>query len=274
MKKCIVILLALAFVVSMAGSALAESKLEKILASGKITLATSPDYAPYEFIDPTKTGPDMYVGADLALGRYIAEALGVELVIEAMDFSAVQGAVTTGKVDVAISGFAYTNERAESMGLSIFFNFDRDENQQGLLVRKEGIDNYATLEDFAGKKVAAQNASLQLNLLTEYIPDAKVELITNLNDAIMMLITGKVDAVGVSKDNGVAFAANYSEIVMSNVYYERQDEGNVLAVTKGEDDLLEKLNEILAEVNELGLYETWKEEAVALAGSLGLDTEE
>ena len=274
MKRFFVVCLALALAITLAFGALAESKLEKILASGKITMATSPDFAPSEFIDPGKTGQEMYVGCDIELGKYIAEKLGVELVIEAMDFSAVQGAVTTGKVDMAISGFAYTDERAESMGLSIFFNFDPEENQQGLLVRKEDVEKYVTLEDFAGKKVAAQNASLQLNLLTKYIPDAKVELITNLNDAIMMLITGKVDAVGVSKDNGDSFAANYDQIIMSNVYYDHQDEGNVLAVTKGEDDLLEKINGILAEVNEQGLYEVWKQEAVALAKSLGLDTEE
>ena len=55
------------------------NKLEKILAEGKITMATSPDFAPMEFMDPTKTGQEAYVGSDVQLGRYIAEKLGVQI---------------------------------------------------------------------------------------------------------------------------------------------------------------------------------------------------
>ena len=29
---------------------------------GKLTVAVSPDFAPMEFVDPTKAGQDMYVG--------------------------------------------------------------------------------------------------------------------------------------------------------------------------------------------------------------------
>ena len=56
--------------------------------AGKIVVCTSPDYAPYEFEDPTKEGQDKYVGADMELARYIADKLGVELEITAMDFDA------------------------------------------------------------------------------------------------------------------------------------------------------------------------------------------
>ena len=271
MKKLLTIALALTMALSLASGALAENKLDKIKESGKITMATSPDFAPSEFIDPSKTGQDMYVGSDIELAKYIAEKLGVELVIEAMDFSAVQGAVTTGKVDMGISGFAYTEERAESMGLSIFYNIDDDTEQQGLLVRTDEADQYKAVEDFAGKKIAAQNASLQYNLVTTHIENPKLEPISSLNDAIMMLITGKVDAVASAKDSGVAFAENYPEITMSEFYFAHFDEGNVLAVTKGEDELLSAINEILEEVNELGLYQQWKADATELAKSLGIE---
>ncbi len=274
MKKILAAVLSLMVLVSLGSGALAENKLEKILAAGKITVATSPDFAPMEFVDPSKTGQESYVGCDLALARYIAEKLGVELVIEAMEFSAVQGAITTGKVDLAISGFAYTPERAESMELSDPYNVeerDAETYQQGILIKKADFDTYKTFADFAGKKVAAQNASLQYNLLTSQIPDAKPEIITSLNDAVLMLITGKVDAVAASRENGEAFAANYPDLCMSQVVFDQYSEGNVVAVTKGETALMEKINEIIAEVNELNLFPQWKEEATALATSLGED---
>jgi polar amino acid transport system substrate-binding protein len=236
-------------------------------------MATSPDFAPMEFIDLSKTGQDSYVGSDIELGKYIADKLGVELVIEAMDFSACQAAVTSGNVDISISGFAKTEERAENMALSEFYNVeDRDGKGQGILVLKENADKYKIASDFSGKVVAAQNGSLQNQLATTQLPeDVKFESITNLNDGVMMLVTGKVDAIAVSSDNGEAFANNYGEIVMSDFYFDYIGEGNVVAVTKGEDELLNEINKIIKEVNEKGLYQQWKTESISLANELGVD---
>jgi len=270
MKKMIGIALVTVILVTMClGQALAENRLEKILAAGKLVMATSPDFAPSEFIDPTKTGQDAIVGSDIELGKYIAEKLSVELVIEAMDFAAVQAAVAQGKVDIGISGFAYTETRAEAMELSIYFNMD-DDDGQGLLVLAEQADQYTKAEDFAGKKVAVQNASLQYNLLVEQLPDAIPELVTLVSDGVMMLITGKVDAVGVAKTNGQGFVDNYPSITLCAFFYDFEAEGNVLAVPKGEVELMAAINEILVEVNEAGLYKEWREAAVALAKELGV----
>ena len=53
--------------------------LGKVLAAGKITMGTSPDFAPWEFKD-VSSGTTEYVGADVELAKYIAEKLGVSLV--------------------------------------------------------------------------------------------------------------------------------------------------------------------------------------------------
>ena len=58
MKKFIATLLAAALTLTMCASALAESRLDKILEAGEIHMATSPDFAPSEFIDDSKTGQD------------------------------------------------------------------------------------------------------------------------------------------------------------------------------------------------------------------------
>lgn len=248
-----------------------ENRLEKIKKAGEIVMVTSPDFAPLEFED-ISSGETVYVGADIELGKYIAEKLGVNFKLEPMDFDASQTAVSTGTADMVIAGLSYTDDRAESMQLSDFFNKAGD-GGQGILVLKDKLDQYNTAEDFKGKKVAAQNASLQFNLVTAQLPDAKIELVTSLNDAVLMLTSGKVDAVASAVSNGEMLLNNYEEIAFSNFYFEIEEEGNVLGVPKGETELIEAINEILAEVNEQGLYEQWLEEAKALAKSLGLETE-
>lgn len=245
--------------------------LGKVLAAGKITMGTSPDFAPWEFKD-VSSGTTEYVGADIELAKYIAERLGVELEIKPMEFSAIQQAVASGNIDMGISGFAYTDERAEAMGLSEHYNVNSKKGQ-GLLVKKELASQYNTAESFAGKKVATQNATLQNKLATEQLPsDVQIQLVTNVTDGVMMLTTGKVDAVAVSGDNGESLAKTYDDIAMADFMFDYTNDGNVVAVKKGDDDLLNAINEVIVEVNEKDLYEQWKDEATALADKLGVET--
>ena len=90
------------------------NRLNDILERGYIEIATEPYFAPNEFIDPTKSGDEAYVGSDIELANYIGESLGVEVRIKPMDFTSVLGSITTGKYDLAISALAYTPARAET----------------------------------------------------------------------------------------------------------------------------------------------------------------
>ena len=275
MKKALAIIMAAAMAMTaLTGCSGSKSKLEAIKEAGVIKMATSPDFAPMEFENIKADGTKEYVGSDIELGKYIAEKLGVKLQIEAMDFTAVQAAVTTGTVDMAISGFAKTAEREESMELSIGYNTDSDDVGQGILISKDKAAELTTAESFAGLKVGAQNGSLQHNLVKEQLPaDVQVELIGSLNDGVLMLTTGKIDALAVSGENGVLYAGNYDNIVMSDFFFDYTSEGNVVACQKGQTELMEAINNIIKEVNEQKLYSQWTDEATALAESLGIDVE-
>lgn len=274
-KKLMSTLLGATLLIGMLGGCgSSQSRLDQIKEAGVLTMATSPDFAPLEFED-ISSGETKYVGSDIELGKYIAEQLGVELEIQAMDFSAVQAAVTSGQADIAIAGFAKTEDRAESMELSDFFGMEESDGEgQGLLVPADQVDNYTSAEDFSGKLIGAQNGSLQYNLVTSQLPDAEIELISSLNDGLLMLQTGKIDALAVSGDNGEMFELNYDSVAMSGFYFDYQSEGNVVAAKKGETELMEAINEIIADVNEQGLYLQWKEEATELAKSLGIEVDE
>ncbi len=255
-----------------------ENKLEEILAKGTLVLATSPDYAPMEFIDINKTGQEQYVGSDIELAKYIAEQLGVELEIKAMDFSTVLAAVDLGQADIAISGFGWREDRDESFELSIGYNKTGESACQGLMVKADKVDQYKTLEDFAGLKIVAQPGSLQEGYVNDQIADADLQLVADLTTAVLMLKADKVEAFACSCDQMDAYAKANPEIARSTVEFdttlESLHDGNVLAVKKGEVELIEKINEILTKVNDEAMYEAWSKDAKALAATLGLEFED
>ena len=121
--------------------------LEKIKADGVLTVALSPDFSPMEFVDSSKTGQDQYVGFDITLAKYIAENLGVELVIEPMGFDASQTAVYTGSVPMSISGYSWTEERGENYEISDYYYAGDNETEQVILIKKTDADKYTSAED-------------------------------------------------------------------------------------------------------------------------------
>ena len=246
--------------------------LDKILAAGVITCATSPDFAPNEFID-ISSGETKYVGCDMDIAQYIADSLGVKLEIVPMKFDAIKAAVTTGQVDMAIAGLAYTEDRAKNMQLSDLFGNTAADEGQGIIVLKENADKLKTADDFTGKTVLAQNGSVQLDLTSVQLPKATCTPITDVNNGVMEVITGQAD--GITLDLAVAevLIAIHKELAISDFQFEYESKGNVIGCTKGETKLVNALNMVVKEVNEKGLYKQWKDKAVELAKSLGVEVD-
>ena len=171
---------------------------------GKLTVAVSPDFAPMEFVDPTKAGQDMYVGFDLTLAKYIADELGLELMIMPMSFEACQTAVYTGMVDISISGYSWSEKREANYNLSGYYYAGDNENEQVLITLKANGDKFATAESLKGAKVGAQNASLQQALVEAQLPDSELILNTDLGTLVLQLKSGEIDALAVADGNGDA----------------------------------------------------------------------
>ena len=242
--------------------------LAEVKTNGVLKVAVSPDFAPMEFVDASKSEQEQYVGFDIKLAQYIAAELGVELYIDAMDFSSCQAAVSMGTADISISGYAYTEDRAENYTLSNSYYAD-DNNQQGILILADHADELQTAEDFSGKTISAQNGSLQWNLLTDQLPEATANPIVDLNTAVLEVINGKVDGLCVAVTNGESYIANYPSLTLSGFQFNVTSDGNVILIPKGETELADAINTILAKAEAAGLYQQWYQEAVDLAASLG-----
>ena len=249
------------------------NRLEKIQAAGKITFAVSPDFAPYEFLDLTDPSHSV-VGAEVTLAKYIADELGVELVIEQMDFATCQASVAMGKMDFTMSGYAPTAERAENMGCSTYYNFvpvDESDSKQGVLVSIAAAEKCRTADDFKGMKLAVQNGSLQMNLATTQLTDVTLEPISNINDGILMLLNGKVDGVVSSTDTGLEYVKNYpDEIAVAPFRFAFKADGNIALVNKDEPELLAAINAAIEKATEENVLPKMYDEAKALCDKLGL----
>ena len=288
MKKMISMLLALVMALSLVacgaqpttndnddtasgGDSAAEpaNALEKIKADGVLTVALSPDFSPMEFVDSSKTGQDQYVGFDVTLAKYIAENLGVELVIEPMSFDASQTAVYTGAVPMSISGYSWTEERAANYELSDYYYAGDNETRQALLIRKDDADKYSSPEALAGQDVGAQNASLQMQLVTEQLSGANPVAIGDITVGVMELKSGNIEALAVAYGNAEMIVDANPELTICTWEFDVKAEysANVIMMGKGETELLDAVNALLAQAKENNLYDGWYKDAVELGKS-------
>lgn len=267
MKKFIAMLLALTIILSMTACTAGSGGDEvKTVTPGKLTVALSPDFAPMEFVDPTKEGQDKYVGFDVSLAKFIAEQMGLELVIMPMSFDACQTAVYAGTVDMSISGFSWTEDRAQNYNISDYYHAGDNEDEQVLITLAANGDKFASAEALAGAKIGAQNASLQQSLVEEQLADSELILFTDLGTAVLQLKSGDFDCIAVAKGNGDAIIAANPEVAMSgfNFFVDEKYTGNVILLQKGNDALTEQVNNILKKAEMY--YETWYADAKATAG--------
>ena len=239
------------------------------VSAGSLTVAISPDFAPMEFVDVSKSGQDQYVGFDVTLAKYIAEEMGLKLVIKPMSFDACQAAVQTGSVDMSISGYSWTPERNENFNLSDYYYAGENETEQTIITVKANEGKWTQAEDFAGLTVGAQTASLQMSLCTSQLPESTViKEFSDIGTAVESLRNGNIDALAVAKGNGDAIIANNDALAFTGFEFvvSEEAENNVILLRKGSDDLTAKVNEILAKAYAGGLYGPWYEEAKELAG--------
>ena len=272
MKKVLCVALAALMLASLASAAFAASdtpKVDAIKKAGVLTVALSPDFSPMEFVDSSKSGQDQYVGFDVTLAKYIAEYLGVELEIQAMSFDACQTAVALGAVDMSISGYSWTETRAENFELSDYYYAGDNETEQVLLIRAEDAEKFTSAEDFDGMIVGAQNASLQMQLVTEQLPNATPYTIGEIGVGVLELQHGNIDALAVADGNGTQIIANNPDLVKCSWEFEvaEEYEANVIMMHKGDTDLLAVVNEALAAAYEGGMYGPWYEEALEIAAA-------
>ncbi|NLY68059.1 MAG: transporter substrate-binding domain-containing protein [Tissierellia bacterium] len=230
--------------------------LEGIKKKGKIIVGTSADYPPFE-THALVDGEDQIVGFDIEIAKYIADELGVELELVDMDFDKLLGGLETGMLDMVIAGMNPTPEREKEANFTdIYF-----ETTHSVLIHKDSASEITSPEDLKGKSIGVQIGTTQEEV-AKTIENAEV-LSLNLNaDIVMNLKTKKIDCAVMEKVVAESFAkANDDLMVVEGITLDSGAEGVAIAVKKGNDELTEKLNEILADAKAKGLIDKWFVEA-------------
>lgn len=276
MKKMISLLMAIVMILCLTAcgtKAEPKDRLEAIKERGYIEVTTEPYFAPYEFIDTSKTGDEQYVGMDMEIARYIADKIGVELKIVPLEFSAVQAGVIDGKYDLAISAIAYSPARAENMAMSKGYFFE--DNDYGFLVREEDVDKYTSIEDAKNAVIVTQSGSVQEALYNENIGSCKeFKLVSAMTDGYLAVAEGKADICVCSLGSAQLYADANGGLAITSFRFDVDPEMNSTRVTackEGTESLMAVVNECIDELLAEGSMVKWYEEYAEYAKTLGIE---
>ncbi len=225
---------------------------------GKLTIATSPDFAPYEFYHINNGTPELS-GFDVALGKRIADDLGLEVQFVPMDFDGILMELQSGNVDLGISGFSPSPERAETFDFSDLYYM----GGQSFVIRKADHDKYTDYAAFDGLPVGAQNGSIQMDLAKENTPNANIIGLAKVTDIVSELVSGKLEGGFIETAVAEQYIKNYPELEIAwDVPYDTQ--GSAIALKKG-SDLLPAVNAVINNALSDGSMDQYITEAQELA---------
>lgn len=214
------------------------------LTPGVLTVATSPDFAPYEFYVVDENGEYQLAGFDMALAQYIADYLGLQLEVIPMDFDGTLAELAAKTVDLGMAGYSPDPARMDKMDFSDLYY----EGGQAFVTVKDKADMFTSLEDTnkAELTIGAQNGSIQMDLANENSSEADIVALTKVTDIIAELIAGKLDGAYIETVVAETYAINYPELaIVLDVPYE-DAEGSAVGVSKGNTALLEGVNAAIA----------------------------
>lgn len=220
---------------------------EEIKESGKLVVATSPDFPPFEFLQDGKA-----VGWDMDIAKIFADKLGVELEILSTEFDSVLSNVQTAKAHIGMAGISYSPARDKDVDFTdpVF-----DSTQVIMVKQGSSIKSGA---DLAGKVVGAQAgtvgfaiAKMDENWPTEIGAPASARSYTSGAIAVQDLEAGRIDAVILDILPATQIAANYNDIVILKDVPVFQD-AYCFAVGEGNKALVDYLNVIIAEMKSDG----------------------
>lgn len=221
--------------------------LATIKSNKKVIVGLSADYAPYEF-HTMVDGKDETVGFDVDLAKEIAKDMGVELELKEMDFEALIGALKAGQIDMIISGMNPDDERRKEIDFSDIYY----EAQHGVIVNAADKDKFKIAEDLNGKKIGAQLGSTQQKIAEEKVTGATLTLLANVNNLILELKSGKVEAIITEEPVAKIAIKNNPDMALSAIVFKDETGGNAVGLKKDSPELVAQINKTIKKLKDSG----------------------
>ena len=212
--------------------------------AGKLTMSTNAAFPPYEMT--TDTGE--FEGIDIELAQAIAEMLGLELVVDDMDFDAALLAVQQGKSDIVMAGVSVTDERKQVMDFSAPY---ANGVQVVIVVSDSDIES---IDDLAGKMIGTQRGTTGNLYCTDDYGEDHVTTYDNGLTAVQALLNGQVDCVVIDQEPARSFVkANPGLKILDTKYVTEQ---YAIGIAKGNTALVDAVNKCLAELKDGGTLDS------------------
>ena len=217
----------------------------QLLKKGSLVIGTSPDYPPYESLENGKL-----VGFDIELFEAVGAALGLKVEWSQMNFDNILVAVPAGQVDIGVSGFTFSEERAKNL---LFNKVPYLKTAQVAFVQADSP--IKSVQDFPGRSFYAGLGTTGEAALKE-IEGVKINNTMDYQIAFEMLSRGQLDGIvcDVAVGEGYMKAMNLRAIAPPLV-----DEENFIITRKGNEKLVEAIDAELAKIMQTEVYENLRQ---------------
>lgn len=213
------------------------------------------DYAPFNWTQMDSSNgavkidgsPEYAGGYDVEIAKKIAEGLDKELVIVKVEWDGLVPALQANKIDAIIAGMSPTEDRKETIDFS-----DNYYKSDLVMVVKKGskYENATSIQDFSGAKITAQLNTFHYTVIDQ-IKGVKKETAMDTFPVMRVAIeSGILDGYVSERPEAVSAVSANKNFAMVEFTdgFETSDDDTAIAVgvRKGDDELREKINEILA----------------------------
>lgn len=210
-----------------------------------LVMATSADYAPFEYIESDKS--DEIIGFDVDLANAIAGKLGYEVEVKDMDFGGLIQSLKSGQADFVLAGMTPTEKRKKNVDFSDIYY-----TAQHMVISKKDSE-IAAVEDLEGKTVGVQLGSIQEGKAEE-INETVAITVENRNripELIQELKAGRFDAIIIEDTVAKGYLDKEADLTSFTISDDPEEAGSAIAFPKN-SDLTEKFNQELQKMKENG----------------------
>ena len=248
-----------------------------------LTVGMECDYAPYNWTTTEAEKSEYAVlidgssnaycdGYDVKVASEIANAMGKELVVKKISWDGLIPALNTGEIDAIVAGMSPTEERKQV--ISFTDAYYEDVPVQGIMVKSDSeYANATSLEDFEGAAIAAQQGTLQEDLLTQIPNGEETTSLDSYSSLMQALQAGTID--GYVVENVVGEQQVQETPGLTFIPFEEgqgfvltpEQTSTAIGVSKKDDELLNEINAALATISQEQRLQ-WMEEATSSSDNL------
>ena len=203
--------------------------------SGKLIMSTNAAFPPYEMV----ADDGSLEGIDVEIAGAIAKKLGLELVVDDMDFDAALLAVQQGKSDIVMAGVTVNEDRKLVMNFS-----DTYSKGVQVVIVKEGSD--VTLDNLGDQMIGTQRGTTGYIYTSGDYGEDHVTAYDNGASAVQALMNGQVDCVVIDSAPAEAFVEANPGLTILDTEYTSED--YAIGMSKDNTALLDAVNAALAEL--------------------------